>query len=199
MPEFRFVNHYHDEPDYIDALAASVRESWQSHGRGQRLLFSFHGVPKRYLLAGDPYHCECHKTARLVAERLGLAPGDWQLVFQSRFGREEWLQPYADKTLQALPGQGIKRVDVICPGFSADCLETLEEVAITNCELFLQAGGEDYHYIPALNASEGHIECLTELVRRHGGGWPEFDGDGLLDPARLAQRQELARAAGAEA
>jgi ferrochelatase len=192
LPELRMVNHYHDDPGYIEALAASVRAHWQQHGRADRLLISFHGVPKRYLLQGDPYFCECHKTSRLLAERLGLAPEQWLLSFQSRFGREEWLQPYTDEALKALPRQGVKSVQVICPGFSADCLETLEEIGQENREYFLHAGGERYEYIPALNAQPAHIDALEKLIVRHLQGWD-------LSPAdEGSKRQDLARGQGAE-
>jgi len=173
IPELRFVQHYPDDPGYIAALAASIREHWAEHGRADRLLFSFHGVPRRYLHAGDPYHCECQRTARLLAEALELPDTSWQVTFQSRFGREEWLQPYTDETLKSLPGQGIRSVQVVCPGFSADCLETLEEIAEQNRDFFLGAGGERYEYIPALNDRPDHIEALARLVGRHTGGWPE--------------------------
>lgn len=173
LPELRFVTHYHDRLDYIAALARSIEESWAEHGRGERLLFSFHGMPKRTLLLGDPYHCQCQKTARLVAERLQLGEGQWQVSFQSRFGRAEWLQPYTDKTLQFWAQQGVRRVDVACPGFSADCLETLEEIAMLNKDAFLVSGGERLHYISALNERPDHIAMLADLVLSHTQGWPE--------------------------
>lgn len=172
LPEIRFISHYHDFPPYIQALATSVNAHWAEHGRADKLLISFHGVPKRYLLKGDPYYCECHKTARLLAENLQLEEKDWQLVFQSRFGREEWLKPYLDETLKALPQQGVRCVDVICPGFSVDCLETLEEVDQENRHYFLQAGGEVFHYIPALNDNEVHINALLQLIQKNSLGWP---------------------------
>jgi protoporphyrin/coproporphyrin ferrochelatase len=173
QPELRFINHYHDNPGYIRALADSVRDYWAEHGEPERLMFSFHGLPKRYLLAGDPYHCECLKTARLVAEQLGLTDQRWLLTFQSRFGREEWLRPYCDQTLREWGAAGVKRVDVLCPGFPADCLETLEEIEQQNREIFLNAGGGEYHYIPALNDSPAHIDMLTGLIANHAQGWPE--------------------------
>lgn len=173
LPDLRIINHYHDHPKYISALANSVRHHWDEHGRGDQLLFSFHGIPQRYVDSGDPYFCHCQKTARLTAEALQLKDDQWQLVFQSRFGREPWLQPYCDKTLQQLPAQGIKKIDIICPGFSADCLETLEEINMQNRDLFLQAGGEDYHYIPALNDQAEHIDALCEILTAHCFGWPE--------------------------
>ncbi len=173
LPDLRFINHYHDHDKYINALASSIREHWAKHPRGQTLMFSFHGIPQRYFDNGDPYFCHCQKTARLVAEKLELAEGEWMVVFQSRFGREPWLQPYCDKTLEALPAQGVKAIDIICPGFSADCLETLEEVDMDNREVFLKAGGEHYRYIPALNDREDHIDALCEVLTAHMFGWPE--------------------------
>lgn len=171
LPATRTVARYHDEPGYIDALAASVRQHWQTNGRGEKLMLSFHGIPQRYADNGDPYPRDCQTTARLLAERLDLAPDEWLLCFQSRFGREPWLQPYTDVTLADWARNGIKRVDVICPGFSADCVETLEEIAITNRALFLDNGGEELAYIPALNDSEPHIDMLTGLIRREIAGW----------------------------
>lgn len=173
VPETRFINQYHDETGYIEALAASVREFWQEHGRGSKLVFSFHGVPKSTLIGGDPYHCQCRKTARLVTETLGLGDDEWLLSFQSRVGREEWLKPYTDETIAALGKSGIERIDVICPGFSTDCLETLEEIAMQNAELFEESGGKSLHYIPALNARDDHVGFLADLVERHLAGWPD--------------------------
>ena len=175
VPDLRFISHYHDDTGYINALANSIREHRQQQGEADRLLFSFHGIPKRYLLNGDPYHCECHTTARLTADALGLTESQWQLVFQSRFGREEWLQPYCDKTLAALPGQGVKSVQVVCPGFSADCLETLEEIAQQNRDIFLKAGGERFEYILALNDRADHMEALCQLIQKHANGWSELE------------------------
>ena len=180
VPETRFINQYHDEPGYIKALAASIREFWKTNGRGTLLMFSFHGVPKQTLLDGDPYHCQCQKTARLVAEALELGDDEWILSFQSRVGRDEWLRPYTDETIEKLGKQGLSRLDVVCPGFSTDCLETLEEIAMQNAELFLESGGEALHYIPALNAREDHVGFLTDLVEKHLGGWPRTFSD---DPA----------------
>jgi ferrochelatase len=189
VPELRFITHYHDDDGYLKALADSIRESWQQHGQAERLLFSFHGMPKRTLLLGDPYYCHCQKTARLVAERLGLSQEQWQLTFQSRFGRAEWLQPYTDKTLREWVKQGIKNVDVVCPGFSADCLETLEEIAMQNKEAFLASGGERLHYISALNERPDHIAALVDLLESHIQGWPEAvsetDSTAILGEAQL--------------
>ena len=173
VPEFRFVNHYHDAPGYIAAQAANIREFWAEHGRGERLLFSFHGVPRQTMLLGDPYHCQCQKTARLIADALGLAAGDWQITFQSRLGRAEWLRPYTDETVAALGKQGLARLDVVCPGFAADCLETLEEIAMQNAELFAESGGGSLRYIPALNARHDHAAFIAQLIESHAGGWPE--------------------------
>jgi len=172
VPEIRFINQYHDEPGYIDALAASIRDYWRDNGRGTRLMFSFHGVPRNTLLKGDPYHCQCQKTARLVATALELGDDEWILSFQSRVGREEWLRPYTDETIAELGKQGLDRLDVACPGFSTDCLETLEEIAMQNAELFTSSGGRQLHYVPALNARDNHLDFLTDLVEKHLQGWP---------------------------
>jgi protoporphyrin/coproporphyrin ferrochelatase len=187
VPELRFIGSYHDEPAYIDALAASIREHWRTHERGH-LLFSFHGVPRRYLLAGDPYHCQCHKTARLVADRLGLDGGAWTVSFQSQVGREEWLRPYTDETLLRLARDGQRRVSVVCPGFATDCLETLEEIAIRNRALFLANGGEFYDYVPALNASDAHAAFLAELIGRHAHGWPMDEPVASAEASESRQR-----------
>jgi protoporphyrin/coproporphyrin ferrochelatase len=183
MPELRFIGRYHDETGYIEALAASIREHWAAHGRGEHLVMSFHGVPRRYLDNGDPYHCQCLKTARLVAARLGLEDGSWSATFQSRFGREEWLKPYTDASIRALGQRGVKRIDVVCPGFSADCLETLEEIAEQNAEFFHEAGGETLSYIPCLNTRDDHLDFLVEHALRNLQGWPE------TGPARDAAAQ----------
>lgn len=171
VPESRFINNYHDAPGYIDALAASVRESWHKNGRGDKLMMSFHGVPRSTLINGDPYHCHCQKTARLLAEALGLADDEWVLSFQSRVGREEWLTPYTEATVKNLGSQELQRLDVVCPGFSTDCLETLEEIAMQNAEFFSEAGGGSLHYIPSLNARDDHVELLAALVEKHIAGW----------------------------
>ena len=169
MPELVLVRDYHDEPAYIAALAARVCEYRERHGSGERLLMSFHGVPERYLTNGDTYHAECVRTAKLLAERLGLADGDWQLSFQSRFGKAKWVEPYTDATLRAWARDGVRRVDVVCPGFAADCLETLEEIAIMNRRLFVDAGGDALHYIPALNDRDDHIAALAGVIRGSRG------------------------------
>ncbi len=171
LPEIRMINHYHDFGPYIDALAQQVRAFQTDHGVPEKLILSYHGVPKKYLLRGDPYHCECYKTSRLLAEKLGLSKDQYMTTFQSRFGREEWLKPYTDHTLQALGRDGVNSVQVMCPGFSADCLETIEEIGMENRDYFLEAGGTSYEYIPALNAAESHIDALEQLVNRHLQGW----------------------------
>lgn len=171
MPELRTVCDYHDNPLYIDALAKSIEQHWQQQGRGQLLLMSFHGIPERNVKLGDPYHQQCLTTAKLLAQALQLQDDQWMCCFQSRFGPAKWLQPYTDKTLEQLPAKGIKQVDVICPGFSADCLETLEEINETNRELFLEAGGERYQYIPALNDREQHLLLLENIIQRYTDDW----------------------------
>jgi ferrochelatase len=179
VPEVRTVASYHDDPSYIRALANSIRELWEEKGKPERTLFSFHGIPRASLLAGDPYHCQCHKTARLVAESLQLPSEQWQVAFQSRFGRAEWLQPYTDVTLKQWGRDGVKSVDVICPGFSSDCLETIEEIAVENRDNFLHSGGGRFRYIPALNERPDHIDALAGLAERHLQGWvtPKADWD----------------------
>lgn len=171
LPDLRLVMDYHCDPGYIGALANSVREFQAEHGRPDRLLMSFHGLPQRFADEGDPYPVQCEATAHALAGALGLAEGEWALCYQSRFGREPWLQPYTDKTLERWPGEGIKRIQVICPGFSADCLETLEEIAMTNRETFIEAGGEAYDYIPALNARGDHTSALAEIAIHHMRDW----------------------------
>lgn len=168
IPELHLVKHYHDMPDYIDALAESINEHWQQNHRAEKLLFSFHGIPKAYFDAGDPYYCECHKTARLVAEKLNLNEEEWILTFQSRFGPKEWLKPYTDATLKELASTGTKNVSIVCPGFSADCLETLEEINMRYRDLFLQTGGEKFSYIPALNDCPMHMRALANIILKHG-------------------------------
>ncbi|NID17474.1 ferrochelatase [Luteibacter yeojuensis] len=173
-PELRQVNDYHAEPDYIAALADSVRAHWEAHGRGEKLLMSFHGIPERYVREGDPYFEQSQETARRLREALGLSEAEAPISFQSRVGRERWLQPYTDETVRAFGAQGIKRIDVVSPGFAVDCLETLEEIAMQNAEFFIEAGGDTLSYIPCLNATASHVRALSTLVRRHGQGWPEF-------------------------
>lgn len=172
LPELRFVNRYHDDAGYILALTESIQRTWQIHGRPEQLVMSFHGVPERTLQLGDPYQCECFKTARLLAERLGLTKDQYKVTFQSRLGRAKWLQPYTEPTLIALAQAGVRRVDVVCPGFTSDCLETLEEINVEGRGAFLQAGGTEFHYIACLNSDSAWIGALGELVRSHLAGWP---------------------------
>jgi ferrochelatase len=196
QPEIRSVRSFADHPGYISALAASVREHWMHNPRdtgSYRLIMSFHGVPRYTLDKGDPYHCECQKTGRLLAEALGLSKDEYQICFQSRFGRAEWLQPYTSQTLHALGQQGIQRVDMICPGFPADCLETLEEIAIEGKLEFIQAGGKDYRYIPCLNERDDWIRALADIATTQLQGWPT----GKADPATLELSALRAKALGA--
>lgn len=199
MPELRFINQYADNDQYIEACSDRIKQHWATQNKSQVLVFSFHGLPKRYLLAGDPYHCQCYKTARLIAEKLQLQDDQWKLTFQSRFGREEWLQPYTDKTLEAMPKQNIKSVDVFCPGFSADCVETLEEIDMLNRDIFMQAGGESFNYIPALNDTDKHIDALYGLIKNHLQGWFLADESDVTEMKQEKQlQQQLAKQLGAE-
>lgn len=175
VPDLRFIADYHAEPHYIEALARSVAAHWQRQGRADRLVLSFHGIPQRYFRAGDPYFCQCQETARRLRERLDLREDEMIVSFQSRVGRQKWLEPYTETVLSELPNQRVRSVQVLCPGFSVDCLETLEEIAISNRERFLRAGGERFEYIPALNTDADHVGALTHLIVRNGQGWPEFD------------------------
>ncbi len=184
IPEMRFVNQYHQHPLYIEALANSVKAHWQQHDKAEKLLMSFHGIPEAYFLQGDPYHCQCLKTGRLLAEQLGLNESEWQISFQSRLGPKQWLQPYTDTTLTAMGESGIKSVQVICPGFSVDCLETIEEIAMENRDTFKDSGGERYEYIDCLNVSPDHIAMIHQLIQDHTAGW---DAD-IEDRVRSKQR-----------
>nr|WP_316638660.1 ferrochelatase [uncultured Roseateles sp.] len=194
IPELRFVNRYHDDPEFIAALAGSVREHWEREGRPDRLVMSFHGMPARTLALGDPYHCECLKTGRLLAEALGLSKEQYLVTFQSRFGKAKWLEPYTEPSLKRLASEGVARVDVICPGFSADCLETLEEINQEAREAFLAAGGKAFHYIPCLNDRPDGMRALTSLAERHLQGWPTQVAP---DAAALQRQREAALALGA--
>lgn len=200
VPELRFINHYHDAAGYISALVASIRDFWDMQGRGERLLFSFHGVPKRTLLNGDPYHCQCQKTARLAAAELELDEDEWHVAFQSRLGREEWLRPYTDEVIEQWGRDKLGKVDLICPGFAADCLETLEEVAIRYADDFTAAGGAELRYIPALNARDEHVAFLSRMIEKNVAGWPEASPDWSLSEVsrRLEKSLQRARAMGAE-
>ncbi len=194
LPELRFVNRYHDDTGYIESLAASIGRHWKDNGRPEQLVMSFHGIPERSLHLGDPYHCECFKTARLLAAQLGLRPEQYKVTFQSRLGRAKWLQPYTEPSLIALAKSGVKRVDVVCPGFTSDCLETLEEINMEGRAAFLQAGGKEFHYIPCLNDDPVWISALCELTQRHLAGWPTQLAP---DPEALAASRSAALALGA--
>jgi len=195
QPELRFIRNFHDDAGYLGALEQSVRKHWQASGplgANDRLIISFHGLPRRSLDLGDPYYCECQKTGRLLAERLNLKPEQYKVCFQSRFGKAEWLQPYTAPTLKTLGKEGVHRVDIICPGFTADCLETLEEIALEGRSDFLAAGGKEYHYIPALNENNDWLHALTRLVEQHLGGWPttsKIDAQAQEKTASLAIKQ----------
>lgn len=196
VPEVRTIHQYHDEPAYIRAVAASIRELWEKEGQSEKLLMSFHGIPKRYFLNGDPYHCQCHKTGRLVAEELGLPEDRYLVVFQSLFGREEWLKPYTDVTLGKLAEEGVKSVDVVCPGFTVDCLETIDEIGRENRHVFMEAGGEQYRFIPCLNDRPDQVALLSDLLQRNLAGWvvsrDAWDADAAQ--AAAARSKELAEA-----
>jgi ferrochelatase len=195
LPELRFINRYHDERGYIEALANKIRAHWLHHGQSEQLVMSFHGVPERTLDLGDPYHCECHKTGRLLAEHLGLSKDRYKVTFQSRFGKAKWLEPYTEPSLVALAQAGTKSVDLVCPGFTGDCLETLEEINMEAREAFLHAGGEQFQYIECLNDSPDWIRALTDLTERHLQGWPTKVAD---DPMALKASRERALALGAK-
>lgn len=186
-PELRWINDYYQEPDWVAAVADRVAEYRASNGSAGHLVFSFHGLPQRNLAQGDPYFCQCHASARRIAARLGLADQAWSLSFQSRVGKQVWLQPYTEPHLAELASKGVKQVDVVCPGFAVDCLETLEEIAERAAEHYLASGGERLRYIPALNAEASHLRLMTRLARRHGQGWPGLD-------ARVADHGEPGRA-----
>ena len=199
VPELRLLGSYHDDLNYIQALAQSIRFHWQLTGQkvtqSHKLFISFHGMPKSTLTAGDPYFCHCHKTARLLAEELNLNNEQWEMAFQSRFGKAEWLQPYVAKRLTELPEEGIKNITVICPGFSIDCLETLEEIAIEGKKDFLNAGGEIFEYVPALNASNSHAELMVEKIIKNAGGWQELEEVQVCNNA-LNMSKDLAQSEG---
>ncbi len=196
LPELRWVRNFHDHPAYLDALAAQVRSAWATRPPADKLVMSFHGVPRRTLELGDPYHCECLATARLLAERLQLPADRWVVTFQSRFGKAEWLQPYTEPTLVALAQSGTRSVDVLCPGFVSDCLETLEEIAMEASHAFLQAGGAEFNYLGCLNDSPEFISALADLATTHTTGWP-LTRDGTPDAAERIARADRARRLGA--
>ncbi|MPQ76708.1 ferrochelatase [Hydrogenovibrio sp. JE_KL2] len=189
VPELRFVAKYHRHHGYIKALANSIREHQAEHGKPDLLVMSYHGIPQRYFDGGDPYHCECHVTSRLVAEELGLNSDEYRVTFQSLFGKEEWIKPYTDATMKSLPSEGVKHVQVICPGFSADCLETIEEIDQENREYFMEAGGEQFSYIPALNARDDHTDALADILLTQTLGWPERQG--MDQAADALERQKV--------
>jgi protoporphyrin/coproporphyrin ferrochelatase len=197
VPEVRWVKHFADDAGYLEALRASVAAHWERYGRGECLLMSFHGLPRRNLELGDPYHCECHKTARLLAQALALPPQSWRVSFQSRFGRARWLEPSTVDTLRSLAQGGVRRLDVICPGFAADCLETLEEIGIEGQATFLQAGGQQLRYIACLNDGAAFIGALADLVQRHVQGWPVDAGQHDQRSAEARRSAERALAMGA--
>lgn len=194
LPELRFVNRYHDDRGYILALACRIEQAWREGGRPEHLVMSFHGVPERTLHLGDPYHCECRKTARLLAEALQLDSSQYTVSFQSRFGKAKWLEPYTEPTLQALARKGVRKVDVVCPGFVSDCLETLEEIAQEVRHAFLAAGGSEFRYIPCLNDQTEWIHALGGIALRNLAGWPT---QGTPDAQALALQTERAMALGA--
>lgn len=171
IPELRFISSYHDHPLYIKAMAEKIKDFWADKGQADKLILSFHGVPKRYLELGDPYYCHCQATSRLLIDALGIDANKVITTFQSRFGKAEWLKPYTDHTLKALPGEGVNSVQVFCPGFSSDCLETLEEIAVENRDYFIEAGGQAYQYIPALNSDKKHIDLLETIINSNLQGW----------------------------
>jgi len=197
-PELRIIRHFHDHPDYIQALRQRIETHWALHGKPDVLVMSFHGVPQRSLVLGDPYHCECLKTGRLLAEALSLTEQTYRITFQSRFGRAEWLKPYTATTLAQLGHDKTRRVDVVCPGFVADCLETLEEIGMEGKTLFLNAGGGEYHYIPALNDSSNWIEALVRLVEPHLHGWLQTDWQAENEKNSLKNRLAHALEKGAK-
>lgn len=197
QPALRTVRHYHDDSGYIAALATNVREYWMHNGRPEILVMSFHGVPRYTLDKGDPYHCECQKTARLLAEALGLSKEQYRVTFQSRFGRAEWIKPYTAATLEELGRAHTKRVDVVCPGFVADCLETLQEIAMEVKQEFLTAGGGEFHYIPALNERPEWIAALGELALANLSGWVSPQWNVAQMQAQAENSRKLANALGA--
>ena len=184
-PALRTLKHFHDHPGYINAIAQNIRDYWMKHGRPDKLVMSFHGLPRFSLDKGDPYHCECQKSGRLIAEALGLSKEQYLITFQSRFGKAEWIKPYTAATLTELGKQKTRRVDMVCPGFVADCLETLEEIALDVREDFLHAGGGEYHYIPCLNERSDWIHTLTDLVLDNLHGWLDKPDAAELEQSRL--------------
>lgn len=199
LPAIHMARSFHDHPGYIAALAASIRRQWSADGPPDMLLMSFHGLPRYTLDRGDPYHCECHKTARLLAEALHLPDDRWQVSFQSRFGRSEWLKPYTIEVLGDLARGGTRRVDVACPGFVSDCLETLEEIGIEAKSRFLAAGGKQFNLIACLNEDEAWINALADIARSNLGDWASETWDSAAAQARADQSAERAHKRGAPA
>jgi protoporphyrin/coproporphyrin ferrochelatase len=198
VPAIRTIKHYHDHPAYIQALATNISKFWQVNGKPEKLMMSFHGVPKFHLMKGDMYHCECHKTGRLLAEALGLDKSQYEIAFQSRFGKQEWLKPYLASTLEDLGKANVKRIDVVCPGFSSDCLETLEEIAMEGKHIFQSNGGGEYHYIPALNESDAWIHAMTTIALENLQGWVSADWNHEAAKVAAKQTAENAKALGAK-
>lgn len=184
VPELRTLNHYHWHTAYLDAITKSIRAHWAEHGKPQRLLFSFHGVPKIYIDRGDPYQEQCKQTASLIARQLQLNEGEWAISFQSRFGPVEWLQPYTDDTLQQWGSEKLTSAQVVCPGFSADCLETIDEVGREGKHAYDSAGGTGFAYIPALNACPAHLDALTQIILPHLHGWIESEPSSITIPTK---------------
>jgi ferrochelatase len=198
VPAIRTVRHFHDHQAYVKAVARAVNDYWMKHGRPDRLVMSFHGLPRFSLDKGDPYHCECHKSARLIATELGWNDERTLVTFQSRFGRAEWLKPYTAQTLAELGRQGTGRVDVICPGFAADCLETLEEIAIEGRDTFKSAGGREFNYIPTTNDSQAFMAALTVIALENLQGWVGREWDAQAAAAEGKASAARARAMGAK-
>ena len=198
VPAIRTIRNYHDHPAYIKALASSITAYWAMNGKPEKLVMSFHGVPKVHLTKGDPYHCQCHKTGRLLAEALNLSKEEYVIAFQSRFGKQEWLKPYLASTLEDLGKAKLKRIDVVCPGFSSDCLETLEEIAIEGKHLFQHAGGGDYHYIPALNDHENWIHAMCDIALENLQGWVPSDWDSTKAATEAEMTAMRAKSLGAK-
>ena len=171
VPSLRFISTYHDHPDYIKALANSIQKHWDEHGKPDKILFSYHGIPNKYFTKGDPYHCLCSKTTRLVREQMGLSDEIAMTTFQSRFGPQEWLQPYTDKTVEKLAKDKVEHLQIVAPGFSADCLETIEELDGENREIFEEHGGKKFSYIPCLNDQSDHINLIGALIKNELQGW----------------------------
>jgi ferrochelatase len=197
VPAIRTVRHFHDHPAYVKAVARALNEYWTKHGRPERLVMSFHGLPRFSLDRGDPYHCECHKSARLIATELGWNDERTLITFQSRFGKAEWLKPYTADTLAELGRSGIGRVDVVCPGFAADCLETLEEIAMEGRDTFLKAGGKEFHYIPAANDQPAFMAALTVIALENLQGWVSREYDAAAAQSEAKASAQRARALGA--